>query len=106
MMNNILKGKAIMEINKQDLKVIWKNPYVIIAMLAIGYWIYAYHLKHTLGILPYAIFLLCPLMHIFMHQGHKHKNGSSHSGHKSQRENESKDIQETSSILGEKNDRQ
>lgn len=28
------------------------------------------HRAHLLGILPYLIFLACPLMHIFMHHGH------------------------------------
>ena len=28
------------------------------------------HSAHILGALPYAIFLACPLMHIFMHRGH------------------------------------
>ena len=28
------------------------------------------HLQHTLGVLPYLILLLCPLMHLFMHRGH------------------------------------
>jgi hypothetical protein len=28
------------------------------------------HTAHLLGWLPFAIFLLCPLMHLFMHGGH------------------------------------
>ena len=48
----------------------WKNPITIICVLAVGYWIFTYHLEHALGFLPYAILLLCPLMHIFMHGGH------------------------------------
>lgn len=30
------------------------------------------HQAHLLGALPYLIFLLCPLMHLFMHHGHRH----------------------------------
>lgn len=30
------------------------------------------HRAHLLGWLPYAIFLLCPLMHLFMHRSHPH----------------------------------
>lgn len=51
---------------------LWKNPVVWICLAAVGYWIYTYHLEHALGFLPYAILLLCPLMHIFMHGGHGH----------------------------------
>lgn len=28
------------------------------------------HTAHLYGILPYALLLLCPLMHLFMHGGH------------------------------------
>lgn len=34
------------------------------------------HRAHLLGILPYALLLLCPLLHLFMHGGH-----SEHGGH-------------------------
>ena len=34
------------------------------------------HRAHILGVLPYAVLLLCPLIHIFMHHGH---NGHDHS---------------------------
>ena len=34
------------------------------------------HTAHLLGVLPFAIFLLCPLMMLFMHGGH-----GSHGGH-------------------------
>ncbi|MDR6207904.1 DUF2933 domain-containing protein [Paraburkholderia graminis] len=30
------------------------------------------HRAHFLGVLPYLIFLACPLMHLFMHHGHHH----------------------------------
>jgi hypothetical protein len=28
------------------------------------------HTAHFFGILPYALLLLCPLLHLFMHSGH------------------------------------
>jgi hypothetical protein len=56
---------------------IWKNPIVWVCIAAVGYWLYTYHLEHALGFLPYAILLLCPLLHIFMHGGHGH-GGHSH----------------------------
>jgi hypothetical protein len=30
-------------------------------------------LAHILGVAPYLLFLACPLMHLFMHRGHKHR---------------------------------
>lgn len=38
------------------------------------------HRAHLLGILPYLIFLACPLMHHFMHHGH-HDHGKPSSDH-------------------------
>jgi hypothetical protein len=32
------------------------------------------HWGHLFGILPYGLFLLCPVMHLFMHRGHHHRN--------------------------------
>lgn len=34
------------------------------------------HWAHALGLAPYILFLACPLMHLFMHRGHKHPDGS------------------------------
>jgi hypothetical protein len=37
------------------------------------------HTAHLYGILPFALLLLCPLMHLFMHGGHGGHGG--HAGH-------------------------
>lgn len=37
---------------------------------ALGLYILIEHRAHLLGVLPYLIFLACPLMHLFMHGGH------------------------------------
>ena len=71
-------------------KVFWKNPVVIICLFAVGYWVYTYQYEHALGFLPYAILLLCPLMHIFMHGGHGH---GSHGGHHNQNSHHNKEEQ-------------
>lgn len=32
------------------------------------------HRAHALGMLPYALVLACPLLHVFLHTGHKHNH--------------------------------
>jgi hypothetical protein len=34
------------------------------------------HWAHIFGYLPYTLFLACPLMHLFMHHGHGHRDRS------------------------------
>jgi hypothetical protein len=41
-----------------------------------GVYLITEHTLHVLQVLPYAVMLLYPLMHLFMHRGH-----SSHTGH-------------------------
>jgi Protein of unknown function (DUF2933) len=50
---------------------------VLAVASAAAFWLLQNHLQHALGILPYALFLTCPLMHLFMHHGqHGHHDGS------------------------------
>ena len=42
-----------------------------------AFFLWTEHRAHLLGALPYVIFLLCPLIHLFMHRGHG-KNGGHH----------------------------
>ena len=43
----------------------------LIVFLAIGaFFLLTEHTAHAFGYLPYALLLLCPLMHLFMHRGH------------------------------------
>lgn len=37
------------------------------------------HWGHVFGLLPYLLFLACPVMHLFMHAGHRH--GRENRGH-------------------------
>lgn len=32
------------------------------------------HRAHLFGVLPYLLLLACPLMHLFMHHGHRHRH--------------------------------
>lgn len=43
--------------------------------LAGGYYLLTRHEQHVAQLLPYLVFLACPLMHIFMHRGHGHHHG-------------------------------
>ena len=43
----------------------------LIAFLAIvTFFLVTEHIAHFFGLLPYALLLLCPLLHLFMHGGH------------------------------------
>jgi len=42
----------------------------------VAFYILREHWAHALGLAPYLLFLACPLMHVFMHRGHKHADGS------------------------------
>lgn len=54
-------------------KVVWVALFAIIA-----YFLWMEHREHVITYLPtillIAVFLLCPLMHLFMHHGHKNKD--------------------------------
>lgn len=45
-----------------------------LAAVAAFYYLWAYHQQHVLALLPFALLLLCPLMHLFGH-GHGHQHG-------------------------------
>ena len=49
---------------------------VFLVFLAIAaFFVLTEHTAHVFGILPYALLLLCPLLHLFMHGGHGEHNG-------------------------------
>jgi hypothetical protein len=56
---------------------------VLLAFLAIAaFFLIAEHTAHVIGVLPYALLLLCPLIHLFMHRGHGgHGDQDNHAGH-------------------------
>jgi hypothetical protein len=46
---------------------------VLLGFLAIaGFFLVTEHTAHVLGVLPYLLLLACPLLHMFMHRGHRH----------------------------------
>ena len=50
---------------------------VLIGFLAAAtFFLWEEHRVHILGVLPLAILLLCPILHLFMHRGH-----GGHEGH-------------------------
>ncbi|MGB3400097.1 MAG: DUF2933 domain-containing protein [Candidatus Deferrimicrobiaceae bacterium] len=49
-----------------------KNAWIaLIGFLAITtFFLWEEHQAHILGALPWALLLLCPILHLFMHRGH------------------------------------
>lgn len=45
---------------------------ITLALAALGAYLLATHTGHVLLALPYLLLLACPLMHLFMHWGHRH----------------------------------
>ena len=42
----------------------------IIFLVIAAFFLITEHTAHFFGILPYALLLLCPFLHLFMHSGH------------------------------------
>ncbi|MCB0362199.1 MAG: DUF2933 domain-containing protein [Bdellovibrionales bacterium] len=55
-----------------------KVAYILVAAV-VGYYLWGWHREHVLQYWPFAIFLLCPLMHLFHgHGGHGGGGGGGH----------------------------
>jgi hypothetical protein len=49
-----------------------RAKWILIVFLAVaGFFLFTEHKAHVLGALPYLLLLACPLMHLFMHHGHR-----------------------------------
>ncbi len=59
----------------------WLGLCLFLAIAAFFLW--EEHRAHILGVLPYALLLLCPVIHLFMHRGHG-GHSAGHSGHEGQ----------------------
>lgn len=51
---------------------------LIMLALVVGFYLIREHWSHLGQTWPYLLLLLCPVMHLFMHNGHGH---SRHNGH-------------------------
>ena len=60
---------------------IWLGLCLFLTIAAFFLW--EEHRAHVLGVLPYALLLLCPFIHLFMHRGHggHGTQRSDHEGH-------------------------
>ncbi len=62
----------------------WSNVRVgavLLAFLAIAaFLLLSEHRAHAFGILPYLLLLLCPVLHLILHGGHR-RNGGAHDDH-------------------------
>jgi hypothetical protein len=61
----------------------WPGFCAIMLLAALLFFLVTEHTAHFFGVLPYAIFLICPLLHIFMHRGHGGHKGDSGDQHSS-----------------------
>ncbi len=59
----------------QETQPFWKSrgAIALVGFAAVAtFFMFSEHRAHFLGVLPYLIFLACPLMHLFMHHGRHH----------------------------------
>lgn len=62
-----------MDYEHPELPSFWRSPAGLALMVALavgGFYLVTEHTAHLFGALPYLLILACPLMHVFMHQGH------------------------------------
>ena len=54
-----------------------RGKWVLIGFMVVAaFFLWTEHRAHVLGVLPYLLFLACPLMHLFHHHGHHHRHGA------------------------------
>lgn len=57
----------------------WSGVCTILLGAALLFFLVTEHTAHFFGVLPWAIILVCPFLHLFMHKGH-----GAHGGHDGQ----------------------
>ena len=79
-----------LEVHKEPCSF-WRSRYAL-GYLVIGavaaYFLLTEHLAHVVGALPFLLLLACPLMHVFMHHGHHHRDASSDPSEKNDGKNQ------------------
>jgi len=64
--------------SNQDSWLFSRTGLVTVGVVAIlGFLVYTGHSAHLLGFAPFLLLLACPLMHVFMHGGHRHRSNAS-----------------------------
>ena len=56
----------------------WQTPIGLVTcgfLIVAGFFLLTEHTAHVFGVLPYLLILACPLMHLFMHHGHRSGHG-------------------------------
>jgi len=56
----------------------WRTPIGLVAcgfLIVAGFFLLTEHTAHVFGVLPWLLILACPLMHLFMHHGHRGGHG-------------------------------
>ncbi|QOK97367.1 DUF2933 domain-containing protein [Ralstonia pseudosolanacearum] len=48
------------------------KPVLIGFLLIVAYFLWTEHRAHVIQFLPFLLLAACPLMHLFMHGGHRH----------------------------------
>lgn len=75
-----------MEPMKEDSKLkfwsSWQGMFLVLLLAALLFFLITEHTAHFFGVLPYAIFLVCPLLHIFMHRHGGRTNSREKGGHR------------------------
>jgi hypothetical protein len=65
-----------MKLMSKDEPPFWQSRGAIV-LLGFGaiaaFLMFSEHRAHFLGVLPYLLIFVCPLMHLFMHHGHGHQ---------------------------------
>jgi len=55
----------------------FKGMATLVLLVMVGVWLFSENQQSLAQLLPYMILLLCPLMHIFMHNRHSQHRSSS-----------------------------
>ena len=83
--SELIAGETLADRLEREGKLAWPAAVGLAADVA-----EALHTAHVLGLLPFAVILLCPLLHMFMHGGHGGHDDAGHDhsgagGHEHQR---------------------